>query len=437
MADLKPYFHLLQVSEDSPLEELKAAFRRLSRACHPDLHPDNPKATDEFQRLSEAYKIVSETLRPSGQTDDFEQFEPSQRLTTAQAFYAQATEKAAAGDYKGAAADYTAAIDQDPDFLDAYVKRCQMRFVRGDDPGVLADCRKILRLDAGVAPAYYYQGRVHFQSKSVSSAIAAYSQAIALDENYARAYFHRGLAHLKLNEYSLAREDLQQAMTLFKAQGETNEVYRVQQELQQLEPHTSRKPKDRFSGKHPSVTKNSFVKDLVMTIPKFFVNPSSGLLSTFKHLSARRAMEVGIGYGAISILGLLLAAQLYPLTFSGLNLLEQIVLGMVPFMGLSLMNQLCRSYTHARGNRAGDIFISGATLSPLRLLALMSGLAIQFGSLGILLSCAYLGCNAILMLYFGCTQINKLSEQSATLAVPTFFLVGGGLTYWVYTLLAR
>ncbi|WP_299405454.1 DnaJ domain-containing protein [Acaryochloris sp. IP29b_bin.148] len=436
MADLQPYLQLLQVSKDVTLAELKAAFRRHARECHPDLHPDNPNAEAEFQQLSEAYEIVSETLYPSTPIDEFRHADHSQRVTTAQALYARATQKVTDRDYEGALADYTAAIDQDPEFLDAYLKRCQVRFVQGDDSGVLADCRTILKLDDTVAQAYYYQGRARFQLGAVPSAIAAYSQAIALDEYHAKAWFHRGRARLDLQETKLARKDLQQAESLFQAEGKSTEVHRVQVILQDLDHHPRRPLKVKSPSRRPFRRENNFLKDIFITIPQFFWNPSGGLLPTFARLSPNRARIVGIGYAAIATLCFVLAANLYPLVFVSITLLERIILGIVPFLSLVGLNQLARNITRTRGSWTSDIFISGATLLPLGLLMFVSGLVAQLGPWGIVLSATYLGCDAVLILYFGCSQINNLSEQSATLAVPTQFLASGGLTYWTYTLLA-
>ena len=373
--------------------------------------------------------MISEALYPSEQTDEFD-YARGEKLTTAQALFARATQKAAARDYDGALDDYSMAIEHDPEFLDAYVKRCQIRFVQGDDLGVLAACTEILKLDDTVAQAYYYQGRARFQLGAAPSAVASYSQAIALDEDYAQAWFHRGRARLELQENKLARMDLQQAAALFEAQGEPDEVHRVQLILENI----GRRP---FSKLQARSSKNkSLVTDIFMTISQFFWNPSGELLPTFARLSKRRAVELGIIYAAISTLCLLLATNLYQSTFISITLVERVLLGIVPFLSLVFMGQLTRSFTRKRGSWAGDIFISGATLLPLGVLVFLSALLIQFGPLGVVLSCFYLGCDAVLMLYFGCTQINNLSEQSATLAVPTLLLVSGGLTYGAYTLFA-
>lgn len=434
MADLQPYFQLLRVSADVTPAELKAAFRRQARTCHPDLHPDNPAAEAEFQRLSEAYDIISEALYPSSPVDGFIHGDGSNGLTNAQALYARGTQKAAERDYIGAIQDYTRAIESDPEFLDAYLKRCQVRFVQGDDEGVLAECAEILGLDDTVAQAYYYQGRARLQLGSAPAAIASYSQAISLDEDYAQAWLHRGRARLEMQEETLAREDLTKAAQLFEAQGEPDEVNRVQVILQEM--GRSRRLKSEVKVQRQQLREQGLLQDIFTTIPEFFMNPSGGLLPTFGRLSARRATEVGLSYAGLSMLGFVLAANLFPIVFSSVTLGERFILGAMPFFSLVFLNQLVRSLTRARGSWASDIFISGATLLPLGLLMFLSGLVVQFGAAGVWILAFYLGCDAVLMLYVGCSQVNNLSEQNATLAVPTLLLITSALTYGTFTIFA-
>lgn len=45
--------------------DLKKAYRRLASKCHPDLNPHNPKATQQFQLLNEAHKLLKDKLPPA------------------------------------------------------------------------------------------------------------------------------------------------------------------------------------------------------------------------------------------------------------------------------------------------------------------------------------------------------------------------------------
>jgi DnaJ-class molecular chaperone len=59
---IDPY-EILRVPSSATGPELKKAFHRLARECHPDSDPDNPWAEDEFKALSAAYELLSDPRR--------------------------------------------------------------------------------------------------------------------------------------------------------------------------------------------------------------------------------------------------------------------------------------------------------------------------------------------------------------------------------------
>lgn len=61
---LKECYSILQVAEGASLDEVKKAYRKRAFELHPDLHPDQPDAAKRFQRLNEAYVLL--TKNPSG-----------------------------------------------------------------------------------------------------------------------------------------------------------------------------------------------------------------------------------------------------------------------------------------------------------------------------------------------------------------------------------
>ncbi|MBR6668446.1 MAG: DnaJ domain-containing protein [Clostridia bacterium] len=49
---------LLGVSENATQEEIKRAYRRKAKECHPDLHPNDPDAARKMNELNEAYDML-------------------------------------------------------------------------------------------------------------------------------------------------------------------------------------------------------------------------------------------------------------------------------------------------------------------------------------------------------------------------------------------
>jgi curved DNA-binding protein CbpA len=54
------YYDLLGVTQGVSPEELKAAYRKLAKACHPDLNANDPQAARRFASLSKAYQVLTD-----------------------------------------------------------------------------------------------------------------------------------------------------------------------------------------------------------------------------------------------------------------------------------------------------------------------------------------------------------------------------------------
>lgn len=60
MADKRDYYEVLGVSKNATDEEIKRAYRKKAKECHPDLHPDDKGAVERFKELNEANEVLSD-----------------------------------------------------------------------------------------------------------------------------------------------------------------------------------------------------------------------------------------------------------------------------------------------------------------------------------------------------------------------------------------
>ena len=60
LADKRDYYEVLGVSKGASGEEIKKAFRKMSKKYHPDLHPGDKEAEEKFKEVNEAYQVLSD-----------------------------------------------------------------------------------------------------------------------------------------------------------------------------------------------------------------------------------------------------------------------------------------------------------------------------------------------------------------------------------------
>jgi molecular chaperone DnaJ len=59
----RDYYRTLGVTKGATDSEVKRAYRRLARKLHPDVTGDDPKSTERFKEITEAYEVLSDPKR--------------------------------------------------------------------------------------------------------------------------------------------------------------------------------------------------------------------------------------------------------------------------------------------------------------------------------------------------------------------------------------
>ena len=75
MPEKRNYYEILGVSKDATEEEIKAAYKKLVKQYHPDLHPNDPAAAEKFKEINEANEVLSD--RQKRAQYDYEQAHPN------------------------------------------------------------------------------------------------------------------------------------------------------------------------------------------------------------------------------------------------------------------------------------------------------------------------------------------------------------------------
>lgn len=294
------YYSILQLSPDATLTDIKTAFRRLAREYHPDVNPNDIQKKEQFQQISEAYEVLSdEEKRHCYYLETYVKKHnhkysknyikalytqpPFTSHRRAAKLYNQGLKKLQHQQYTRAIDKYTQAIDIDPEFIAAYLKRCEAYNQLGNYQGILEDCYQIITINPAIIKAIYYQGRARYRLGFTQGAINSYSEVIRQNSHHAQAYYYRAIAYQDTQNVTSAIKDFKVAKNLFKAEENEQACLLIKQHLSSLGSPSSGL-ENVFEG-CVRVLENSL--KTTSTFPKVarkikFLGVEEGLLSIFK-----------------------------------------------------------------------------------------------------------------------------------------------------------
>ena len=402
------YYEVLGVSKDASAEQIKKAYHSLARQYHPDLNSGDINAAEKFKEINSVYEILSDPLKRS-QYDKI--------VGEAEELYKRGVARSQLGDYQGAILDYTKALEINPDRAEVLYHRGFASYKLQDYRNADLDYTKALFLDPYLVEVYYYRGLCRMKLRHIQAGMEDYTKALEINPNFAHIYYQRGLVYLELQEHRLARLDFRKAAQLFAEQGDKANSQRSLQAIRSL---------DGFSWAEILEIFQRTFQDSWIAVKTFMPNPIGGLLPAFGQLEQKRALNVAVLLGIIFevcfVLGnSLISQQLNEADRTGFLLL--IIIGIIPFVNLTITSGFARLIFKINGSLTGDLFIAGASLLPLGLLLSIGGILNNWIISFILAIFAL--CYTILIMYSGCQKISNISEEKSALIVPIMLLVSG------------
>lgn len=182
-------------------------------------------------------------------------------------------------------------------------------------------------------------------------------------------------------------------------------------------------------------------KDALSAFKMFASNPVPGLSTTYDSLGSARALGVGIVFGTVFAVALLIGIYRFAPAWArpqGVGgFLKIAFVAVVPYLSLFAASALVRMGFRGQGSFGSDGFTAGAALLPFGVVALLVALLGSSNLEIVAIAALFAVCVTILMLFAGLTRINKTSERAATFAVPLMVMASAWFSKIIYTAMLR
>ena len=454
MPEDQDYYKILGVSENATQQEIKQAFRRLARDCHPDLHPNDATAAKRFRVLREAYEVLSDVTQRKKYDRQRPKSSSQKKGGSAQVYYVRGVEKMLLQNYRAAVTDLSEAIRLNDRFVEAYLKRCEAYLALGEERAVLEDCQQILRYQPENAIAHYYRGRARQRLGYADSAIKAYSKAIYLQQDFPPPYYYRGVAHYELRYRNRAIADWQEYAEICKRQGNMqgyrlgidtlnryswfhikvgNRIFGNNKRSQSQPVQNFHHPYSRRQqvGKQvqDSISKlataiQNTAQTTIFSLTPILKNPVGGILLAYGRLDSNQIPVVAVNSLLLSNVAFLFGM----LAHFGLNLttlLRFLPVGIMPSLSLFGINVGIRFLLQSPYDWKKDLFFASTAVLPLAAFSLFSAFTTLIpGFVFLLMVISVFPLSyTLLLLYGGCFQLLNLSESLSALIVPIMLLI--------------
>lgn len=200
------------------------------------------------------------------------------------------------------------------------------------------------------------------------------------------------------------------------------------------------------AGRRAATVAKAATGDAITAFRAMMTNPVGGMRVAIDNLGAVRAMQAGIVFCVVYDLACLLGTRFLisgwmhnadpsfsdgptrggPDLSAG-DFLKLLVLGFLPLITATAGFACSRLLFRGSGSVHSDIFVAGASLLPIGLGVLTAGI-VGVANIEIVIAIAVFAISTkILMLYSGCTTVQKIPDAAAVIAVPLMILIDAWL----------